>query len=95
MKILIEYECPQCGAPAELEETDRLFTCQYCRVKSYLYHKDYFQYVLPHNAPKSKNLFFIPYWRFKGMLFSYIEEDIVHKFVDVSLQAFESTLFPA
>jgi len=95
MKILIEYECPQCGAPAELEETDKLVTCKYCRVKSYLYHKNYFQYVLPHNAPKNKNLFFIPYWRFKGMLFSYIAEDIAHKFVDVSLQAFESTLFPA
>ena len=94
MKIRIEYQCPQCGAPATLEETDRLFSCQYCRVRSYLYHKDYFQYILPSKAPENKELFFMPYWRFKGMLFSCIEKHIKHKFVDVSLQAFDSSIFP-
>jgi hypothetical protein len=94
MRVLIEYQCPQCGAPAELEETDRLFSCQYCHVKSYLDHQNHFQYVLPDKAPTNKNLFFIPYWRFKGMLFSCINKNIEHKFVDVSLQAFDSILFP-
>ncbi|MGD9137268.1 MAG: hypothetical protein PVH42_10930, partial [Desulfobacterales bacterium] len=36
INVLIEYQCPQCGAPATIEETDRLFTCQFCRVNSYL-----------------------------------------------------------
>jgi hypothetical protein len=45
-EFLIEYQCPQCGAPAILTETDRLFTCQFCRVKSYLLPGDYFRYVL-------------------------------------------------
>lgn len=94
MRISIEYQCPQCGAPATLEETDRLFSCQYCRVRSYLYHKDYFQYILPSKVSDTKNLFFMPYWRFKGMLFSCIEKQIGHMFVDVSLQAFESIHFP-
>ncbi len=94
MKLVIDYQCPQCGAPAVLEETDRLFSCQYCRVRSYLSHKDYFQYVLPSNASTGKNLFFVPYWRFKGMLFSCIDNTIEHKFLDVSQQAIKSELFP-
>jgi len=94
MKLRIDYQCPQCGAPATIEETDRLFSCEYCRVKSYLYHNEYFQYVLPSNAPDTKDVFFMPYWRFKGMIFSCINNRIEHKFADVSLQAFESTQFP-
>ncbi|MBW1984647.1 MAG: hypothetical protein JRI53_08000 [Deltaproteobacteria bacterium] len=94
MKILIEYECSQCGAPAVLEETDRLFACEYCRVKSYLFNKDFFQYVLPSEASDSKDLFLMPYWRFKGMLFSCVDKSIEHKFIDVSYQAVESNAFP-
>jgi len=95
MKFLIEYQCPQCGAPAELEETDRLFACPYCRVQSYLYHHKYFQYVLPSNAPKNKEIFYMPYWRFKGMIFSIIDRCIEHRFIDTSLLAIDSSLFPA
>jgi len=68
--FLIDYQCPQCGAPAVLDETDRLFLCEYCRVKSYLITKDYFRYTLPSKAPENKKLLYFPYWRFKGMLFS-------------------------
>lgn len=95
MKIRIDHQCPQCGAPAELEETDRLFSCQYCRVQSYLYHKDYFECVLPSKAPSNTDIFFMPYWRFKGMIFSCINKHVEHRFIDTSLQAFQSLLFPA
>ena len=56
--FIIEHQCPQCGAPAELEETDRLFQCGYCRVKSYLTIPDYFRYTLPHHAPAGKELIY-------------------------------------
>jgi ribosomal protein S27AE len=92
---LIEHQCPQCGAPAIMEETDRLFTCEFCRVKSYLVAQDAFRYLLPSRAPESKDLLFFPYWRFKGMLFSCAATGWVHKFVDVSQQAIISNLFPA
>jgi hypothetical protein len=91
---LIEHQCPQCGAPATMEETDRLFTCEFCRVKSYLVAKDVFRYLLPSRAPESKNLLYFPYWRFKGMLFSCAGNGVAHKFVDVSHQAVSSHLFP-
>ena len=92
-KLLIEYQCPQCGAPATLEETDHLFTCEFCRVKSYLTSK-VFRYILPHSAPGNKELLYFPYWRFKGMLFSCVSNGMKHRIVDVSHQALNSPYFP-
>jgi ribosomal protein L37AE/L43A len=92
--ILIEHQCPQCGAPAILKETDRLFDCEFCRVKSYLLQNDFFRYMLPNSAPKNKDIVFFPYWRFKGMIFSCVEDGIKHRFIDFSHQAVESSFFP-
>jgi hypothetical protein len=94
INFLIEHQCPQCGAPAIMEETDRLFACEFCRVKSYLMAKDVFRYLLPSKAPVSKNILYFPYWRFKGMMFSCAGNGVAHKFVDVSHQAVLSRLFP-
>ena len=92
-KLLIEHQCPQCGAPAILEETDHLFTCRFCRVKSYLLSR-VFRYMLPHSAGENKDLVFFPYWRFKGMVFSCVSNGIKHRIVDVSHQAVASPYFP-
>jgi predicted RNA-binding Zn-ribbon protein involved in translation (DUF1610 family) len=94
INFLIEHQCPQCGAPAILEETDRLFTCQYCRVNSYLIANDFFRYVLPHPAAEDKQIFFFPYWRFKGMLFFCGPTGIENRFVDISQQAIATPYFP-
>jgi predicted RNA-binding Zn-ribbon protein involved in translation (DUF1610 family) len=93
-KLLIDHQCPQCGAPIVLEETDHLFSCPYCRVKSFLYTNDFFRFLLPHAAPKGKTLVYLPYWRFKGILFSSLRERIHHRIVDVSHQALLSDDFP-
>lgn len=92
--FLIEHQCPQCGAPAILEETDRLFRCEYCRVKSYLMQKDCFRYTLPDAAPESKELLFFPYWRFRGMRFACFADKTDHRFADISCQAVRSEHFP-
>ena len=92
--LVIQHQCPQCGAPAILKETDRLFACEFCRVKSYLIQNKFFRYLLPNAAPKNKNLVYFPYWRFKGMLFSCVESGIKYRFLDVSHQAVESSYFP-
>jgi len=94
INLFVKHQCPQCGAPALLLETDRLFECGYCKVKSYLITKDHFRYRLPSSAPKNKKLVFFPYWRFKGMLFCATADNIKHKFIDVSHQAIESQYFP-
>ena len=77
-----------------MDETDRLFSCEFCRVKSYLVAEDVFRYMLPSNTPASKNLIYFPYWRFKGMWFACNSDGVQHKFVDVSHQGIASTLFP-
>jgi len=92
--FIIEHQCPQCGAPAELAETDRLFRCGFCRVASYLTVPDYFRYVLPHKAPPGKELFYFPYWRFKGMHVACLAARIESRVVDVSHQALPSRHFP-
>ncbi len=63
-------------------------------MKSYLQTKRYFRYELPDKIPAHQHLVFLPYWRFKGMLFSCVPRKIQHQFVDVSLQAIQSHLFP-
>lgn len=92
--FIIEHQCPQCGAPAELDETDRLFQCGYCRVNSYLTTPKFFRYAIPHNAPAGKDILYFPYWRFKGMLFSCLARGIEKRFLDVSQQAVKSSHFP-
>jgi len=94
INFLIEHQCPQCGAPAALSETDRLIQCPYCKVSAYLMARSYFRYVLPHNALEGKEPVYFPYWRFKGMLFSCLPSGIQNQFLDVSQQAAPSKLFP-
>ena len=50
--------------------------------------------MLPEAAPKDKKLLYFPYWRFKGMLFSCVENGIKHRFLDASHQAVDSRYFP-
>lgn len=80
----IEHQCPQCGAPAALEETDRLFACPFCRVRSVLTARDYFRYVLPAKRPAGRELIYAPYWRFKGFLLFSLPGGVEHKYVDVN-----------
>jgi predicted Zn-ribbon and HTH transcriptional regulator len=93
--FFIEHQCPQCGAPAILEESDRLVRCPYCRVASYLIQHPYFRYMLPNSAPENRQLIYVPYWRFKGMLFSSVSGGIQHRFMDMSYQGIQSHYFPA
>lgn len=92
--FIIEHQCPQCGAPAELEETDRLFHCPFCKVSSYLSSAKFFRYTIPHNASTGKQIVYFPYWRFKGMLFTCTSKGMANRFLDVSQQARISGHFP-
>jgi hypothetical protein len=50
--------------------------------------------VLPSSASPEQHLIYFPYWRFKGMLFSCVPDEICERFVDVSQQAIGSMHFP-
>ena len=90
----IEYECPQCGAPVTLGESDRLFRCAYCRVKLYLMAEGPFRYYLRPKKGISTKIFYTPYWRFKGIYFSFHENEIRHRIIDSSVLALQSRAFP-
>ncbi len=49
---------------------------------------------MPNRAPADKDLIYFPYWRFKGMLFTYLASGIEDRFMDVGQQAVPSPLFP-
>jgi DNA-directed RNA polymerase subunit RPC12/RpoP len=67
LTLTLEHQCLQCGAPVSLEETDRIFMCPFCHVRHFLYTEGYFRYYLPPLKSCVKDVFYIPYWRFKGL----------------------------
>lgn len=86
MSWKIEHPCPQCGAPVELEEADRIFKCQFCRTRLLISPRETFQFFLPPGKP-SPDLFFLPYWRFKGMAFSCDQLQVAGKIIDSNILA--------
>lgn len=94
MEFQIEFNCPQCGAPACLEETDRLFLCGHCRVKSCLVAEDHFRYLIPCDPPANQKLVYFPYWHFKGMFFTCMKNHVESQYIDVSFQGIFSNSFP-
>ncbi|WP_150109537.1 hypothetical protein [Syntrophobacter fumaroxidans] len=89
----IEQQCPQCGAPLVLEETDRVLSCEFCRVKLTISFPGHCRCYLP-PARSRPDLLFIPYWRFKGMVFSSTEEGVRARIVDSNQLAVNSLNLP-
>ena len=83
MAFIVEHECPQCGAPVELEETNRLLRCPYCDVKNYLFARNHFRLVLPHKA-SNKDIIWAPYMRFRGNVYLCRDVSIKHRVVDIT-----------
>ena len=69
MPIRLEQECPQCAAPLELEETDRLLPCTYCGVDSYLANPENCRMVLPAKTQVADAVY-APYMHFKGVVYT-------------------------
>ena len=80
----IEHQCPQCGAPIILDETDRILACPYCRVSLYIAARDYTALYWPASPAVSQELLFMPYWRFKGMVFSCQAAEVKSRILDMS-----------
>ena len=83
MGFTIEQECPQCGGPVELEETDRLFRCPYCGVKSVLFSRDCCRFVLPAREDR-RDLVYVPYLRFKGSVFTCDLDAVRYRILDIT-----------
>jgi uncharacterized protein YbaR (Trm112 family) len=80
----IEHQCPQCGAPVTLQETDHLLTCPFCRTRLYLITGQHPSYCLPSTVSGATDLLYIPYWRFKGLVFTCTDNGTATKIIDTS-----------
>jgi predicted RNA-binding Zn-ribbon protein involved in translation (DUF1610 family) len=93
MGFTVVQECPQCGAPVDLDEADRLLQCPYCEVNSFLFSDDCYRFVLPHKAG-NRDLIFVPYLRFKGSVFSCDVENVHSRIVDITQLGVPFKRFP-
>jgi len=94
MGFTVEQECPQCGGPIELDETDHLLSCPYCSIKNFIFAPNYFRLVLPHKAP-NKEIIYAPYLRFKGNVYYCHDLTISHRFVDITRAGLKARVIPS
>jgi len=78
----ITHQCLQCGAPVELQETDRIFACPFCRVRLFIHADGPFRYHLKPRFEHPGELVYAPYWRFRGNAFVLRPVDMRHKILD-------------
>jgi len=83
MGFTVEQECPQCGAPVELDEADHLLHCPYCDVNSFLFTPNYFRYALPKKT-FDRDSIYAPYLRFKGAVYFCKGHTVGHRIVDIT-----------
>jgi uncharacterized CHY-type Zn-finger protein len=91
----IEQQCPQCGAPIILDEADRILSCKFCRTRVYLATKDHFRYYIPPAKDITEKIYFIPYWRLKGLSYTLEGSNTSYRFFDANLIALSSLLLPS
>ena len=90
---VVEHPCPQCGAPVQLNETDRVLSCGFCRVRHLLMAPGFFNFCLPPRIPRD-DIFFIPYWHVRGMAFTCASSAVRFRVVDISRCASELDFAP-
>ena len=83
MKISIELDCPQCGAPVDLEEKDHMLSCPYCGVRRFLHFRNHPRLMLPAACGK-RSYSLLPYLRFKGAVYICSASDISNRIVDIT-----------
>ena len=92
---IVEHRCTQCGAPITLEEADRFFACPFCRVKICLTTDDHFRYYLQPMDEPQEEIFYVPFWRVRGIWFTCDEElEIKNSIVDATYCGFHGGPYP-
>lgn len=93
MSFRVEQECPQCGGPLEMEETDRLLRCNFCTVQSFLCNTGPLHFLLPRRRPDPYTIY-SPYLRFKGSVYSCLIDRIEHRLADISIKGIRLPFLP-
>ena len=90
----IEQQCPQCGAPIILDEADRILSCKFCRTRVYLATNDLFRFYIPPKEGISENIYFLPYWRIKGLSYTIQGTSVSYKYVDANFLCYDFPQLP-
>lgn len=94
-QLKVKLQCPQCAAPARIQESSRIFNCGFCNVRSAIVPRGLFRYVMPSRAPEGMSTIYVPYFRFRGVIFAALEDGQVHgEPVSETLMAYMSEYFP-
>lgn len=93
---ILDHQCPQCGAAISLSETDRIFSCPYCRVRLFIFFQEFPSLYLPGSPTREQEYFFVPYWRCKGTRYVLTSGGVEPSLVDHSMCAVQNppSLFP-
>lgn len=93
---ILEHQCPQCGAAVSLSETDRIFTCPFCRVRLIIFFQAFPSLYLPGPPSREQDCFYVPYWRCKGIQYILKPGGVERSLVDHSFCAAQTlpSLFP-
>ena len=91
---LIDFQCPRCAGNVSLEETERIFTCAWCRVKLCLGSRGPLECYIPAPPGPGENALYVPYWRLKGMAFTCTAGSIQSGAVDLSHIALTAKTLP-
>jgi len=92
----IDLQCPQCGAPAVLNETQYIIKCSSCGTCNIIHAHPYPCYYMEPNQKKYADLkiIYIPYWRFKGLEFTLGGNIPRFRVNDISSIAVQKTSLP-
>lgn len=53
-----------------MEESDKVLSCAFCRVRLFVTTGEFFRYVFPAPDLAPEETILVPYWRFRGMMFT-------------------------
>jgi len=91
---VIDFQCPRCSGAVSLEETERIFTCAYCRVKLCLGSRGPLECFIPAPPDSREQVSYVPYWRLKGMAFTCTPGAVKAGAVDISHIALAADALP-
>ena len=91
----VESPCPQCGGPVVLSESDRLLTCDFCRVRLYVGSNGPLRYCLTPRHQSVDDLVMVPYWRVRGTRFQSVAASVRNGILDLTRLACTAPGLPA
>jgi hypothetical protein len=93
-RLNLDHQCPQCGAPISIDESARLVSCPFCRVRHFIHMQGPARYFIAPRTAVPASCTYVPYWRMRGMEFALRGNELKSSLVDANMVALTSPLAP-